>query len=67
MKLLIGVGVSVLIVAGGVATYHWIAGDYRKTPLQRYGIRSAGMNARGQPVITDSSIDGTMDDSEVRR
>ena len=66
MKLLLGIGFSVLIVAGGVATYHWIAGE-KSLKRPRYGIRRAGITERGQPVITDSSIEGMADESMVPR
>lgn len=66
MKLLLGVGFSVLIVAGGVATYHYIAGKVETKP-RRYGIRRAGINDRGQPVISDTSIEGMADESMVTR
>lgn len=66
MKLLLGIGVSVLIVAGGVATYHFIAGKVETKP-RRYGIRRSGINDRGQPVISDTSIEGTNDPSMADR
>lgn len=68
MKLLLGIGVSVLIVAGGVATYHFIAGKVETKP-RRYGIRRAGINDRGQPVISDIDRlrEGTNDPSMADR
>lgn len=66
MKLLLGIGFSVLIVAGGVATYHWIAGE-KSLKRPRYGIRRAGITDRGLPVITDTSIEGMADESMATR
>ena len=66
MKYLLSIGISVVVVATGVALYHYVA-DKEVSATDRAGIRQVGINERGQPVIAQSRIDGMQDESTVRQ